>query len=125
MGVSSFLAKHPAFNRESRVRFSVPLLGHGITGSRDLVGQARLISERRWVRFPRLPLPTWIATNGIKVLAAAYVALNHGGEGSSPSDPTEQHNDKCTVRLTERYLRRNEGMRVRFSHGALRAKPDL
>jgi hypothetical protein len=26
--------------------------------------------------------------NGIKVLAAAYVALNHGGEGSSPSDPT-------------------------------------
>ena len=61
-------------------------------GSRDLVGQARLISERRWVRLPRLPL-IWLAepsqtTNGIKVLAAAYVALNHGGEGSSPSDPT-------------------------------------
>ncbi len=56
--------------------------------------------------------------NGIKVLAAAYVALNHGGEGSSPSDPTEQHNES-TVRLTERYLRRNEVMRVRFSHGAL------
>ncbi len=54
--------------------------------------------------------------NGIKVLAAAYVALNHGGEGSSPSDPTEQ---TSTVRLTERCLRRNEGMRVRFSHGAL------
>ena len=37
----------------------------------------------------------WLAepsqtTNGIKVLAAAYVALNHGGEGSSPSDPTKQ-----------------------------------
>ena len=42
----------------------------------------------------------WLAelsqtTIGIKVLAAAYVALNHGGEGSSPSDPTEQHNDKA------------------------------
>ena len=62
-------------------------------GSRDLVGQARLISERRWVRFPRLPLfgpaKAGQTTNGIKVLAAAYVALNHGGEGSSPSDPTE------------------------------------
>ncbi len=61
--------------------------------------------------------------NGIKVLAAAYVALNHGGEGSSPSDPTEQ---TSTVRLTASDhrcavvpVRRNEGMRVRFSHGAL------
>ena len=86
------MAKHPAFNRESRVRFSVPLLGAQHHGSRDLVGQARLISERRWVRFPRLPLSGLAepsqTTNGIKVLAAAYVALNHGGEGSSPSDPT-------------------------------------
>ncbi len=59
------------------------------------------------------------------MLAAAYVVLTHGGEGSSPSDPTEQHTTKCTVRLTERRLARNEVMRVRLSHGALSRRQSL
>jgi hypothetical protein len=35
--------------------------------------------------------PEWASTdmNGIKVLAAAYLALNQVGEGSSPSSPTD------------------------------------
>lgn len=43
-------------------------------------------------------------TTGIKVLAAAYVALNHVGEGSSPSGPTEisrEHFKTIVARLSE------------------------
>src|SRR5262245_27593703 len=38
-----------------------------------------------WVRLP----PALLQTDGIQVLAAAYLALNQRGEGSSPSGPTD------------------------------------
>ena len=52
-------------------------------------------------------------------VTAAYVALNHGGEGSNPSDPTIS-----TDRLMARRLARNEVMRVQLSLGALATAPN-
>ena len=50
---------------------------------------------------------------GIQVLAAAYLALNQRGEGSSPSGPT------CTRDVTAASLLAMQDVRVRFPLGAL------
>ena len=48
------------------------------------------------------------------MLAAAYLALNQRGEGSSPSDPTT-----CTRDVTVASLLAMQDVRVRFPLGAL------
>lgn len=59
----------------------------------------------------RVQLPP--GRTGIQVLAAAYLALNQGGEGSSPSGPT------CTRDVTAAYLLAMQDVRVRFPLGAI------
>ena len=51
--------------------------------------------------------------NGIQVLAAACLALNQRGEGSSPSGPT------CTRDVTAASLLAMQDVRVRFPLGSL------
>ena len=50
------------------------------------------------------------------MLAAAYLALNQRGEGSSPSDPTAMF---CTRDVTAACLLAMQDVRVRFPLGAL------
>ena len=77
---------------------------------------------RRYPLKPIRPRPIWgrgvmaAYPRGIQVLAAAYLALNQRGEGSSPSGPT------CTRDVTVASLLAMQDVRVRFPLGALTDK---
>ena len=69
-------------------------------GSRDLVDQARLISELRWVQFSRLPLVLLIGCSTSQYYQSTETISAHGVVGT--------------------HLLVMQKMRVRFSLGALR-----